>query len=99
MFRNRYHIIPGSTCPSKAGSSDCFTWRTVTEYISTLGTTYMEGIALDGFPLFATVKNNAVMLENNLDECGAKVDTRIKSYKADVISFLWRIQEEGAPTS
>ena len=68
-----YHIIPGSTNPKRQGKDVCFPQIKADGVDSTVGTVYIEGVGLDGFPIFATINNGQVVQEPDVDECGGKV--------------------------
>ena len=66
--------MPGSTCPKTNGSLYCFPQEKVPHWQSDAGDkTIVLGFALDGFPIFATLKNGQVQSEPGVDECGGKV--------------------------
>ena len=76
IFRYHYHANPGSTCPSRAANEQCVNKALVPEQPDYwLGTTYLVGVAADGFPLFVVLdgEGNVVVDDENLDECGGKV--------------------------
>ena len=92
--------MPGSTCPKTAGPLECFPQEKVPHYQSTNGMTIIMGVALDGFPIFATLNNGQVQEEPGVDECGGKVNQLFSNCEyvweqATSSSFFSEAQEEG----
>ena len=75
--------MPGSTCPKTAGPLDCFPQEKVPHWQSANkpgDETIIVGVALDGFPIFATLNNGEVQEESGADECGGKVNRLFGDY-------------------
>ena len=69
--------MPGSTCPKTSGPLECFPQEKVPHWQSTSNSgeeTIIVDVALDGFPIFATLNNGQVQEEPGVDECGGKVN-------------------------
>ena len=70
QLHSRYHIVSGSTNPKIQGHSSFPQIIVQGLPRRALGTTYFQGVVLDGFPIFVTVNNGQVVLEPDLDELG-----------------------------